>query len=123
MLYILYLLYYTHIPYNILNKAYYILVAELAEGRVCYGPSLYGPSLLWAEFVMGPVCYGPRCPVTAGRGPFIYQKDPKYRKDPEIPERPVNGSIHAQVSEGGRRFILILKKCLKEYIRIFVHSK
>ena len=42
-------------------------------------------------------------------GPFIYQKDPKYRKDPEIPERPVNGSIHAQVSGGGRRFILILK--------------
>ena len=64
MLYILYLLYYTHIPYNILNKAYYILVAELAMARVCYGPSLYGPSLLWAEFVMGRVCYGPRCPVT-----------------------------------------------------------
>ena len=21
-------------------------------GRVCHGPSLYGPSLLWAEFVM-----------------------------------------------------------------------
>ena len=23
-------------------------------------------------------------------GPFIYRKDPKYREDPEIPERPVN---------------------------------
>ena len=34
-------------------------------GRVCYGPSLYGPSLLWAEFVMGRVCYGPSCPVTS----------------------------------------------------------
>ena len=33
-------------------------------GRDCHGPSLYGPSLLWAEFVMGRVCYGPRCPVT-----------------------------------------------------------
>ena len=33
-------------------------------GRVGYGPSLYGPSWLWAEFVMGRVCYGPRCPVT-----------------------------------------------------------
>ena len=28
-------------------------------------------------------------------GPCIYQKDLKYRKDPEIPERPVNGSTHA----------------------------
>ena len=28
-------------------------------------------------------------------------KTPKYRKDPEIPERPVNGSIHARVSGGG----------------------
>ena len=34
-------------------------------GRVCHGPSLYGPSLLWAEFAMGRVCYGPSCPVTA----------------------------------------------------------
>ena len=33
-------------------------------GRVCHGPSLCGPSLLWAEFVMGRVCYGPSCPVT-----------------------------------------------------------
>ena len=33
-------------------------------GRVGYGPSLYGPSWLWAEFVMGRVCYGSRCPVT-----------------------------------------------------------
>ena len=33
-------------------------------GRVCDGPSLYGPSLLWAEFVMGRVCYGLSCPVT-----------------------------------------------------------
>ena len=40
------------------------LVAELVMGRVGYGPSLYGPSWLWAEFVMGRVCYGPRCPVT-----------------------------------------------------------
>ena len=31
-------------------------------GRVCHGPSLYGPSLLWAEFVMGRVCYGTSCP-------------------------------------------------------------
>ena len=29
------------------------LVAELVMGRVGYGPSLYGPSWLWAEFVMG----------------------------------------------------------------------
>ena len=36
-------------------------------GRVCHGPSLYGPSLLWAEFVMGRVCYGPSCPVTLQR--------------------------------------------------------
>ena len=34
-------------------------------------------------------------------GPFIYQKDPKYRKEPEIPERPVNGSTHARVKGGG----------------------
>ena len=40
------------------------LVAELVMGRDGYGPSLYGPSWLWAEFVMGRVCYGPRCPVT-----------------------------------------------------------
>ena len=40
------------------------LVAELVMGRVGYGPSLYGPSWLWAEFVMGRVCYWPRCPVT-----------------------------------------------------------
>ena len=40
------------------------LVAELVMGRVGYGPSLYGPSWLWAEFVMGRVCYGPRCPGT-----------------------------------------------------------
>ena len=33
-------------------------------GRVCYGPSLCRPTLLWAEFAMGRVCYGPRCPVT-----------------------------------------------------------
>ena len=64
MLYILYLLSYTHIPCNILNKAYYKLVTELAMGLICNGPSLYGSSLLWAEFVMGRVCYGPRCPVT-----------------------------------------------------------
>ena len=38
--------------------------AELDMGRVCHGPSLYGPSLLWAEFVMGRVCYWPSCPVT-----------------------------------------------------------
>ena len=37
-------------------------------GRFCYGPSLYGPSWLWAEFVMGRVCYGPRCPVTDQTG-------------------------------------------------------
>ena len=37
---------------------------KLDMGRVCHGPSLYGPSLLWAEFVMGRVCYGPSCPVT-----------------------------------------------------------
>ena len=30
-------------------------------GRVCHGPSLYGPSLLWAEFVMGRVCMGRVC--------------------------------------------------------------
>ena len=35
--------------------------------RVCYGPSLYRPTLLWAEFAMGRVCYGPRCPVTNQR--------------------------------------------------------
>ena len=55
------------------------------------------------------------------RGPFIYQNDPKYRKDPEIPERPVNGSIHARVS-GGRgsgRFILILKNVI---MNIFEYS-
>ena len=40
------------------------LVAELVMGRVGYGPSLYGPSWLWAEFVIGRVCYGPRCQVT-----------------------------------------------------------
>ena len=40
------------------------IVAELVMGRVGYGPSLYGPSWLWAEFDMGRVCYGPRCPVT-----------------------------------------------------------
>ena len=50
-------------------------------------------------------------------------KTPKYRKDPEIPERPVNGSIHAQVSGGGRRFILILKKCFNEYIRILTNIR
>ena len=50
-------------------------------------------------------------------GPFIYQKDPKYRKDPEIPERPVNGSIHARVSGGRGRFILIFQNVL---ITIFV---
>ena len=32
--------------------------------RVCYGPSLCRPTLLWAEFAMGRVCFGPRCPVT-----------------------------------------------------------
>ena len=42
-------------------------------GRVCHGPSLYGPSLLWAEFVMGRVCYGPSCPVTiAAVGLHVY---------------------------------------------------
>ena len=57
---------YTHIPCNLLNKAYMYnkYVAELVMGRAGYGPSLYGPSWLWAEFVMGRVCYGPRCPVT-----------------------------------------------------------
>ena len=58
-------------------------------------------------------------PQQAYSGPFIYQKDPKYRKDPEIPERPVNGSIHAQVSGGGRRFILILNNVL---MSIFEYS-
>ena len=42
-------------------------------GRVCHGPSLYGPSLLWAEFVMGRVCYGPSCPVTLSSGRKILQ--------------------------------------------------
>ena len=32
--------------------------------RVCYGPSLCRPTLLWADFAMGRVCYGPRRPVT-----------------------------------------------------------
>ena len=31
------------------------LVAELVMGRVGYGPSLYRPSWLWAEFVIGRV--------------------------------------------------------------------
>ena len=58
-------------------------------------------------------------------GPFIYQKDPKYRKDPEIPERPVNGSIHARVS-GGRgsgRFILILKNALMSLFEYSYNKK
>ena len=29
------------------------LVTDFVMGRVGYGPSLYGPSWLWAEFVMG----------------------------------------------------------------------
>ena len=33
-------------------------------GRVCYVPSLYGPSLLYAKFVMGRVCYVPSWPDT-----------------------------------------------------------
>ena len=49
------------------------LVAELVMGRVGYGPSLYGPSWLWAEFVMGRVCYGPRCPVTVLNTYFVQQ--------------------------------------------------
>ena len=32
--------------------------------RICYGPSLCGPTSLCAEFAMGRVCYGPRYPVT-----------------------------------------------------------
>ena len=40
------------------------LVADLVMGRIGNGPSLYGPSWLWAEFVMGRVCFWPRCPVT-----------------------------------------------------------
>ena len=31
--------------------------------RVCYGPSLYGLTVLSAKFAMDRVCYGPRCPV------------------------------------------------------------
>ena len=30
--------------------------AELVRGRVCQGPSLWGPSLLGAEIVRGQVC-------------------------------------------------------------------
>ena len=33
-----------------------------------HGPSLCGPSVLWAECAMGRVCYGPRCPVTVWVG-------------------------------------------------------
>ena len=44
---------------------------ELVMGRVGYGPSLYGPSWLWAEFVMGRVCYGPRCPVTLSFSQYV----------------------------------------------------
>ena len=47
-----------------MQHQHYKLVAEIVMGRVCYGPSLYGLSWLWAEFVMGRVCYGPSCPVT-----------------------------------------------------------
>ena len=36
----------------------------MSMGRVCYGLSVRGPTLLWAKFAMGLVCYGPRCPVT-----------------------------------------------------------
>ena len=73
VIFLIYLLYYTHIPCNILSKAYYRLVAELVMGRVCHGPSLYGPSWLWAEFVMGRVCYGPRCPVTPSASKDAYK--------------------------------------------------
>ena len=40
-----------HEPINCLYLLY--------MGQVCYVPSLYGPSLLCAEFVMGRVCYVP----------------------------------------------------------------
>ena len=31
--------------------------SAVCMGRVCYGPSLSGPTLLWAEIAMGRVCY------------------------------------------------------------------
>ena len=43
---------YLYIDINVLYIAYYI-GAELVRGRVCMGPSLWGPSLLGAEFVKG----------------------------------------------------------------------
>ena len=66
--------YYTHIPCtcNLLNKAYMYnkfikkIVAELGMGRIGYGPSLYGPSWVWAELVMGRVCMG-----RVGYGPSL----------------------------------------------------
>ena len=46
---------YLHIGINVLYITYYI-GAELVRGRVCKGPSLWGPSLSGAEFVRGRVC-------------------------------------------------------------------
>ena len=63
--YIYYIVLISHVIHSIRHTFMHNkVVADLVMGRVGYGPSLYGPSWLWAEFVMGRVCYGPRCPVT-----------------------------------------------------------
>ena len=52
--------------------------------------------------------------VVSGLGPFIYQKDPKYRKGTEIPERPWNVSIHdKEVCAGDGRHLILIFKHLK----------
>ena len=39
----------TIIMYSIIIVSLIIIGSEFDMGRVCHGPSLYGPSLLWAE--------------------------------------------------------------------------
>ena len=70
-------------------------------GRVCHGPSLYGPSLLWADFVMGRVCYGPSRPVT------LYIRGADWCRDRVVDSGPRGPELK---SSAGAPFVVVLSK-------------
>jgi hypothetical protein len=46
---------------NLFSQYLHIQIHLYNVVRVCNGPSLCSPILLWSKFVMIRVCYGPRC--------------------------------------------------------------
>ena len=85
-------------------------------GRVCHWPSLYGPSLLWAEFVMGRVCYGPSCPVTLVCTRFFYGPKKKLIKSAQRLRKKMDSTKMSHVEHLKQLHDLELYQDLKQFV-------